>query len=280
MPVRTVSARNATFQRWETLLTNRTKRNRAGEMLVQGVRPITLALRAGLPVRAALVTAGVAPSRWAAETLSAATAQGADVFHVSAELVGELAEKDDGSPEILLVVAIPPDDAARVPAPADLLAVALDRPSSPGNVGSIVRSVDAFGGHGVFVTGHAVDPYDPRAVRASTGSTFTVPTVRLPGPQDVLRWVADRRADGVPVQVVGTDEDGTSDIDDVDLCAPTLVVTGNETTGMSTAWREACDVVARIPIRGHASSLNAANATTVILYEADRQRRTSHRLRE
>jgi TrmH family RNA methyltransferase len=111
-------------------------------------------------------------------------------------------------------------------------------------------------------------------VRASTGSVFTVPCVRLAGPADVRAWVDARRSDGIPVQIVGTDEDGSAEITDVDLRLPTLIVTGNETSGMSSAWREICDIVARIPIRGHASSLNAANATTVLLYEADRQRRS------
>lgn len=272
MPARTVSARDATFQYWQTLLTNRTKRNRAGEMIVQGVRPITLALEAGWPARAVLVNAGGTRSRWATETLAQATGRGAERFNVTPDLLLELAERDEEAPELLFIVAIPADDATRIPAPRDLLAVALDRPSSPGNVGSVIRSVDAFGGQGVFVTGHAVDPYDPRSVRASTGSLFTVPVVRLARPQDVLAWVDEQRAHGIPVQVVGTDEDGTTDIADVDLQLPTLIVTGNETTGMSGAWRDACDVVASIPMRGSASSLNAANATTVMLYEAIRQR--------
>jgi TrmH family RNA methyltransferase len=267
-----VSVRNATFQHWQTLLSNRTKRNRAGEMVVQGVRPITLALDAGWPARAVLVNSSGKRSRWATEILSHAAAQGAQQFDVAPDLLLELAEKGDEPPEVLLVVAMPADDPTRIPAPHDLLAVALDRPSSPGNVGSIVRSVDAFGGHGVFVTGHAVDPYDPRSLRASTGSIFTVPIVRLGGPQDVVRWVTDQRGRGIPIQVVGTDETGTTDVTDVDLRRPTLIVTGNETTGMSAGWRDACDVVARIPIRGQASSLNAANATTVLLYEANRQR--------
>lgn len=272
MPIRTISVRNATFQQWETLLTNRKKRNRAARMIVHGVRPIALALASGSKVYAVLVNAERTPSRWAAETISDLRARGAEQFNLSAELLRELAEREDEAPEILVIVAMPEDDPARVPAPPELLAVALDRPTSPGNIGSIVRSTDAFGGHGVFVSGHAADPYDPRAVRASTGSMFTVPTVRVPGPGEVLQWVARRRSEGVPVQIVGTDESGTTDIAHVDLTKPSLIVTGNETTGMSSSWREACDVIARIPIRGQASSLNAANATTVMLYEADRQR--------
>lgn len=84
--------------------------------------------------------------------------------------------------------------------------------------------------------------------------------------------MSQARERGVDLQMVGTDENGDRLLSEVDLCRPTLLVTGNETTGMSTAWRAGCDVVARIPIGGSASSLNAAGATTVALYEARRQR--------
>ncbi|MDR6866627.1 TrmH family RNA methyltransferase [Microbacterium resistens] len=268
-----VTTRNATFQYWQTLIGNRTKRNRAGETIVQGVRPITLALRSRLTVRAVLTTIADSRSRWASESIAAAEKAGAASFSVSAELMRELGEKDEETPELLLIVAIPADDLSRIPTPADALLVALDRPASPGNVGSIVRSVDALGGHGVLVTGHAADPYDPKALRASTGSAIMTPTVRLPGVSPVLDWIAETRARGVDIQIVGTDEAGTHDVWDVDLTRPTLIVTGNEHSGMSAAWRDACDVLTRIPMVGHASSLNAANATAVILYEAIRQRR-------
>ena len=72
--------------------------------------------------------------------------------------------------------------------------------------------------------------------------------------------------------VVGTDEHGPVDVADHALTGPTVVLVGNETHGLSHAWREACDQLVRIPIVGAASSLNAATAATVVLYEAGRQR--------
>ena len=267
-----VSTRNATFQYWQTLLGNRTKRNRAGEMLVQGVRPISLVLESALEVRAVLKSRSATRSDWATQAVLAGERAGAAQYLVDPELMRELGEKEDDVPEVLLVVAIPADDFERLPAEPDALVVALDRPSSPGNVGSIIRSVDALGGHGVVITGHAADPYDPKALRASTGSTIMTPAVRAPSIRPVLDWVDQLRADGVDLQIVGTDEGGTVDVWDVDLTRPTLIVTGNEHAGMSAAWREACDVLTRIPMTGHASSLNAANATTALLYEALRQR--------
>lgn len=268
-----VSTRNTMFQYWQTLLGNRTKRNRAGEMIVQGVRPISLALDSPLEIRAVLVTHAMAHSGWALDAAERAERAGAERFLVDAELMRELGEKDEDAPELLLVVGIPGDDLDRLPVAQDALFVALDRPSSPGNIGSIVRAVDALGGHGVIVTGHAADPYDPKALRASTGSGLMVPTVRVPGVRPVREWAENARAAGVDLQVVGTDEAGTVDVWDVDLTRPTVIVTGNEHSGMSAGWRESCDVLARIPMTGHASSLNAATATTALLYEALRQRR-------
>ena len=83
---------------------------------------------------------------------------------------------------------------------------------------------------------------------------------------------AGQRRAGVPLTVLGTDEHGPVDVAGHDLTGPTLVVIGNETSGLSEAWRAACDPIARIPISGSASSLNAASAATVLLYEAARQR--------
>ena len=269
-----VTVRNARFQQWQALLSNRKKRQRAGEFVVQGVRPITLALRHGWPVRALIYDADRPLSKWAAGIVAGNTAAagGAQLVAMAGGLLHELGEKDDEAPELVAVVAMPADDYPRIPVGPDFLGVALDRPSSPGNIGAVVRSADAFGASGVIVTGHGADPYDPKSVRASTGSLFAVPVVRDDAPAGVLEWVQAVRRSGVPVTVIGSDENGDVEAAEHDLTGPALVVVGNETTGLSEAWRAACDRIVRIPITGSASSLNAASAATVLLYEAARQR--------
>ena len=272
-----ISSRNARFQQWESLLGNRGKRQRAGEFVVQGVRPITLAAEFGWRFRALVYDAERPLSGWAEGML-----RDVDAVRVamSPGLLAELGEKTEGPPELVAVVEMPDDDLDRIPvgrpsggtAGERFLGVVLDRPASPGNLGSIIRSADAFGADGIIVVGHAADIYDPRTVRATTGSLFARPAVRCPSHREVAAWVTARRAAGGRVVLAGTDEHGGLDVFDFDFTQPVLLVVGNEATGLSGAWRELCDQVVRIPMTGAASSLNAANAATAVLYEITRQR--------
>ncbi|MEU2719532.1 TrmH family RNA methyltransferase [Streptomyces smyrnaeus] len=261
-----ITTRNARFQQWHALLTNRTKRLRAGEFLVQGVRPITLAVEHGWPTSALLYAEGRRLSNWARELLDS-PAPGERIA-MAPELLAELSERAEGDAEVVAVVRMPDDDLARIRVGPSFLGVLFDRPTSPGNLGTLIRSADAFGADGLVVTGHAADVYDPKSVRASTGSLFSLPTVRVPSPQEVDDWLADRG-----ITVIGTDEHGESALWDTDLTGPVLLLVGNETTGLSNTWRARCDRTVHIPMHGAASSLNAANAATATLYEAARQRR-------
>jgi tRNA G18 (ribose-2'-O)-methylase SpoU len=170
-----VTTRNARFQQWEALLTNRNKRGRTGEFLVHGVRPISVATERGWPIRALLYASGRRLSEWAEGMLRDTDAERVEM---APELLAELAAKDDA--ELVAVAALPPDDLDRITPGGPV--IVFDRPSDPGNIGTVVRSADAFGAAGVIVTGHAADVYDPKAVRASTGSLFAVPVVRAPSP--------------------------------------------------------------------------------------------------
>jgi TrmH family RNA methyltransferase len=189
------------------------------------------------------------------------------------DLIQDLGGKSDGPPELLAVVGLAEDDPSRIKLTETSVVVVFDRPTSPGNIGTVIRSADAFGASGVIVTGHAADVYDPKSVRASTGSLFAVPTVRMPSHHQVLDWLAGAKIAGTYVQLVGTDEHGDVDVAEVDLTSATAVLVGNETVGLSSAWRDAADRMVQIPITGAASSLNASTAASIVLYEVARQRK-------
>ena len=264
-----ISTRNARFQQWRALLGKAAKRQRAREFLVQGVRPITLAAEFGWRFRALIYDDQRALSGWARRLLRDADAV---AVAMAPELLAELGEKNEGVPELVAVVEMPDDDLGRIMAGDDFLGVVFDRPASPGNLGSVIRSADAFGASGVVVTGHAADVYDPRSVRASTGSLFALPVVRTASHREPAEWLAAQRARGCPIVVAAADERGGHPVFGFDFTRPTLLLLGTEATGLSSAWLELADETVAIPMSGAASSLNAANAATAILYEAARQR--------
>lgn len=266
-----VTVRNARFQQWETLLRNRTKRHRSGSFLVQGVRPITLAVEHGWRVEAMLFEADRRLSPWANRMLEAAG--GAEQFALAASLMAELGGKDD-PPELIAQVAMSETGLPDLRVSSSWLGVVFDRPSSPGNLGSLVRSADALGADAVIVTGrNPADVYDPQAVRATTGSLFAIPVVTAESAHEVADWVRRAPLPTPGIQLIGTDESGPRDVADQSLLAATLLVIGNETAGMSRAWRDLVDASVRIPMRAAAaSSLNAAAAASIALYEVARQR--------
>jgi TrmH family RNA methyltransferase len=265
VPTRRVTTRNAAFQQWNALLVNRQKRRQLGVFLVHGVRPISQAVRAGWPLRA-LLYRPEPHSEWAHQLL--ADGPPAERIEVAPDLLAELGEKDDGPPEVIAVAELGPSALAPLRATADLVVVA-DRPANPGNLGTLIRSADALGADAVVVVGHAADPHDPRAVRASRGSLFVVPTYQAGAVDEVFAWIDSHRP---ALQLVGTDETATTPLWDVDLVRPCALVVGSEAAGMSRAWRDACDILARIPMAGEASSLNAAMSASIALYEVSRQR--------
>lgn len=257
-----VHTRNATFQQLHALLGNRTKRHRQQSFLVQGVRPLTIALEREWPMRMLLGPLDRDVSAWAADAWHASTAP---KTLMPAELLDELGEKADVT-ELVGVAEMPADDPERVPTDSGPI-VLIDRATQPRNLGMLARSIDAFGGAGLVVTGHAADPYDPQAVRASTGSLLAVPVLRAEGPEQVQAWFEPGAW-----QYVGTDETGERELRELDLVRPTVIVLGNETRGMSSAWWESCDTTVALPIVGTASSLNVAVTGSIVLHEALRQR--------
>jgi TrmH family RNA methyltransferase len=252
---RRIASANAEFQVLTALATNRQTRNRENAFIVQGVRNIDAALAQGWTIRAALQPLGATRSAWADGVLSRI----ADHVELAPSLFDELAEREE-RPELLLVVEkrrLTLDD---LTIGADFVATVLDRPSSPGNIGTIIRTTDALGGDAVIVTGHAADPYDPRCVRASTGSFFAVPVIEV----DTLA--------GWNVPLIATDEGGDTSLEHLPD-PPVAYLFGNETTGLSRSLREAAARTVAIPMQGTASSLNIAAAHAIVVYAATATRR-------
>ncbi|MBA2680848.1 MAG: RNA methyltransferase [Ktedonobacteraceae bacterium] len=266
-----IYSENNDFQYAETLRRKREKRLRQREFFVEGVRPINQALKYNWHVRAWLYSREKPLSDWAENILLTSHAE--IHYELPWYLHAKLSGKTEPS-ELIALVMMPEDNLARIPLTDLPLIVVFDRPASPGNLGTIIRSCDALHVDGLILTGHGVDLYDPETISATTGSFFALPTVRLPSQKELLPWLTTMKRRYGSIQVVGSDEHGEHDLDEHDFTQPTLLVIGNETWGMSSAYRELCDTIVSIPIAGSASSLNVASATSILLYEIDRQRRS------
>lgn len=265
---------NATFQHFETLRRNREKRHRSREFVVEGVRQINLALQRGWTINGWIYSPERKLSNWASDILKERPAP--THYQLAEPLLEKLSNKEETS-ELLALVAIPEDDFGRIPLRKDLLVVIFDRPSSPGNLGTLIRSCEALHVDGMVITGHAADLYDPETVSASVGALFTLPALRVPSAAQLEPWLEQIRQQFGSVQMVGTSAKATLDLAEADFTQPTLLVIGNETSGMSRYYHDHCDQIVTIPIGGAVTSMNVACAASILLYEVDRQRRNMKR---
>jgi len=138
----------------------------------------------------------------------------------------------------------------------------------PGNLGTLVRSAEAFGASGVLTTPGTVSAWNQKALRASVGSVFRVPVVGVTAGE-----VAELKGRGVRlIAAVGADDFGVVAAQEMDFAAACAVMIGNEGSGLAAEWMEMCDTRVTIPCPGPVESLNAAVAGSLLLYEASRQR--------
>ena len=265
-----VQSENQWFQRAEVLQRNRKKRKQHRQFLVEGVHSLNaLVANNAWAIEALLYTPARRLSDWASAILETAPAR--HHLELSAQLMDKLSDKDEPA-ELIAIVDMPTDDPARIPIKRDAFIVLADRPQNPGNLGTLIRSCEAFGAHGLIVTGHACDLYDPPTLRAATGALFGIATTHIFSQDDLNTWLEQLRQQAPGLQIIGTSGHGETRLSHCPFTAPTLLVIGNEAVGLSRRIRQLCDWVGSIPMSGQIPSLNLASAATVCLYEVQRQR--------
>lgn len=193
-----------------------------------------------------------------------AKSEGASELLVSSRVLSKLANKDN--PQSVLGVfrqrwAELPNASNAKP---DGLWLALEEVRDPGNLGTIIRTADAVGAAGIILIGTCCDPYARDCVRATMGSIFSLPLVRV-SRDAFIAWRKDWRGD-----VVATHLRGSQDFRDVSYQGPVLLVMGSEGPGLSQALVNEATKVVRIPMAGQLDSLNLAVATALTLYEIKR----------
>nr|WP_153003870.1 RNA methyltransferase [Aureimonas ureilytica] len=239
-------------------------REETGLFLAEGLKLVLDALDAGWRIE----TLVAAKTQLHSELLQKAAARtvslGADVLEASDKVLAAIARRDNPQSAIgIFRQRLHRTD--ELDAGKDGLLVALDRVRDPGNLGTILRTADAAGAKGVILVGESVDPFSLEAVRATMGSIFAVPIVRL-SEAEFLRWRGTFKG-----LVVGTHMKGAVDYREPPYGKrPTLLLMGNEQSGLSETMAGACETLVRIPQVGRADSLNLAVATGLMIFEARR----------
>jgi 23S rRNA (guanosine2251-2'-O)-methyltransferase len=241
--------------------------------IVLGRNPVIECLRAGVPANALYVALGTEADERLTESVGRAADSGIPILEVPRTDLDRISA--NGLHQGIALQVPPyqythPDDllaAAREDSSPALL-VALDNISDPRNLGAIVRSVSAFGGHGVLIPQRRSAAVTAVAWRTSAGAAARVPVARA---TNLNRTLRDWAVSGL--QVVGLDAEGETPVDDFDATGDLVLVVGSEGKGLSRLVRENCDAVLSIPMAGPTESLNAAVAAGVVLAEVARQRR-------
>jgi TrmH family RNA methyltransferase len=246
-------------------LRDKRERDRTGLMLIEGVREIERAMRAGVGLVRVYVCPAVIERDEERALLAALGREGARTVEVAARVFEKIAYRG-GSGGFLAVARQPAVSFSDLPAAGEALFLVVESVEKPGNLGAIVRSADGAGAAGVIACGEGTDFYNPNAVRASLGTVFTVPCVRAEA-FEALRWLSE-----TGVGIVTATPAGEASYTDVDLTGRRAVAVGAEDAGVSAAWLHAAERRVNIPMKGVADSLNVSATAAILLYEALRQR--------
>ncbi len=234
-------------------------RREQGRFLIEGLAHVGGALEARWPLAYLLWAPERLRSDFGRRLVAQAQGRGIPVWEVSPEALDSVSprEHSQGLVAVAEVRWTPLDDLTPMRYP---WVVAVTEPQDPGNVGALLRTMDAVGAGPLVLLDGGADPFQPKAVRASMGALFWHPVVRA-GFAAFVAW-AHRQG----YRVYGTSAHGRMDYRQVVYRQPMVLLLGNERHGLSEEQRAACDVLVRLPMLGRVSSLNLAVAAGVMLY--------------
>lgn len=237
---------------------------------LEGRNPVMEAIKADRPINKIMVSRGVRHGS-IKNIISLARQKGIPLYEVDSQKLDSVSESFNHQGVIAYIAPYSYYELEDILHQAKQksehpLIICLDEIQDPYNFGSILRTADAVGAHGVITLKRRAVQVTPVVAKASAGAVEHVPVARvtnLAGTLDILKKEG--------MWVVGADMSGET-LFNLDLRGPLALVIGNEGKGLSRLVREKCDFVASLPMRGKIDSLNAAVAASVMLYEITRQR--------
>jgi len=260
------SRNNPKIKQIRQLLGGRKEREKTGLFVTEGIRHVGEAVAAQAQVEYICYAPDLLTSDFARNLIDQQSQQGIPCWAVDGDTFTSLAGKDNPQ-GVLAVIRMPRTTLDTLSNPGFPWWVALVAPQDPGNIGTILRTIDAVGASGLLLLDDAgsrqfsADPYHPSCVRASMGAIFWYPLVSVEF-GGFTRWA---KANGY--KIYGTSAHAAQDYRQIDCFEqPLILLMGSEREGLTPAQSAACDVMMKIPMRGRVTSLNLAIATGVMLY--------------
>ena len=250
-----ITSRSNPLMKQVQSLRQRKARNDTGLFLVEGIHPVGEAIEAGWEIESLIYAPDTLTSNFAHELISRVSTK---LQPVTSQLMESLSDKDN--PQGILAV-VRQKKLRLNDLPSIRCGAAIVSPQDPGNVGTILRTLDAVKANALYLLDGGVDPYHPTSVRASMGTIFWMPIVQT----SFAEFVDWSRKDGI--KLIGTSAHAEVDYRKFRLDYPWIILFGSEQKGLTPEHVKNCYSVVALPMRGRASSLNLAVAAGIFLYQ-------------
>jgi len=255
---------NPLIRRIKRLQESRKRRKREAVFFVEGAIFVSLAVEHGWGIETILVSEALLTDSLGQSIVEQQRARGGDCVAVTQSVFEDISQRNNPDGLAAIVRTHWADLGALAAKPTDVF-VGLVGVSDPGNLGTIIRSIDAVGGAGCILVEESTDPFHPRTVRASRGALFAIPVAYAADMEAVWKWAHDQK-----VHTMATSARGGQPYWGTCWRLPLLLIMGSEHEGLAETTIEAADQLVTIPMQGIMSSLNVAVATSLLLYELKR----------
>ena len=250
-------------------LINRRSREKTGKTLLEGYRLISRAFEAGHQIEECYFCPDLFLGENENNLLTSLQKNGTIIIEITEPLFKKIAYRD--RPEGLAALSpIKKHLLSEMPVIKDGLYLVVEAIEKPGNLGSILRSADAAGADGLIICNKCTDIYNPNVLRASTGAIFYVPVAECTS-EEALDWLKKNN-----IKTLAATPHTDISYDEIDMTQGTAIITGTEQYGLSEFWLNNADTDVLIPMCGKIDSLNVSIATSILLFEASRQRRVKN----
>lgn len=251
-------------------LKEKKERLESGLFYLEGLRIVIEAFEKNAAVETLIINQDLLDNSRGLELVDRARKQGVEILEVSRNVFESMALKEN--PQGLAAVVRQHVLTLRdIDTNSMGLWTALDEIADPGNLGTVMRTMDAVGGEGILLIGQGVDPYDPSAVRASMGALFSLKIIKA----SLEEFEAWKKAQAV--RMVGTSDKANKLYTAFPYPQDLILLMGSERQGIQPRLEMLCDAVVRIPMVGQSDSLNLSVANAVVLYEIFNQKHGSAR---